>query len=103
MLVAAGVLQAIPAVLAARDGSALRPLHVVAGVAALLLLHGIYNGLLSPTARTQRDSDVRAFAAQVRQLTTPRDQLRIASGVRGSVFFFLDHNEAALSSEELWA
>ncbi len=103
VLIAAGVLQAIPTFLALRDKCAPRPLHVVGGVATLLLLHGLYSGLLSPVARSQRDADVRTFAAEVRKLRTPHDQLRIATGVRGSVFFFLNHNEAALSTDELGA
>ena len=46
---------------------------------------------------------MRAFAARVRSLATPRDRLRIGTGVRGSVFFFLGHTEAALPVEELVA
>jgi hypothetical protein len=78
-------------------------LHVAAGVAALLLLHGLYNAALSPVARTERERDVRAFAADVRGLSSSRDRMRIATGVRGSVFFFLGHNEPALSSAEIGA
>jgi hypothetical protein len=75
--------------------------QIAAAIAALLAIHATYNATLSPVARTAREPDVRAFAARVREIATPRDRLRIRAGVRGSVFFFLGHNEAALSDEEL--
>ncbi len=103
VLVATGALLVGMVSLILRATAGPRTVHVLAGVATLLLLHGLYNGTLSPVARSAREPDVRAFAASVRALATPLDRLRIATGVRGSVFFFLGHNQGALSSDEIAA
>src|SRR5262249_46165920 len=103
LLVVVGALLVAVARAALRDAGSPRVGHVGAGVGAGLLLQGIYNGVLSHVARAGRDRDVREFAQKVRAIETPLDRLRIATGVRGSVFFFLGHNESPVAEWELGA
>jgi 4-amino-4-deoxy-L-arabinose transferase-like glycosyltransferase len=79
----------------------LRP--ALAGIAALLVLHAVYNSALSPTARSTREHELRAFVREVTSQATERDRVEVVQGVPRSLLFHLGRNQPQVTVDELEA
>jgi 4-amino-4-deoxy-L-arabinose transferase-like glycosyltransferase len=75
--------------------------HAMAAVAALLVLHAVYNSAFSPTARSTREQALRVFVREVSAQVTARDRIEVLQGVPRSLLFHLGRNHPQMSVDEL--